>query len=168
MTFPRLVLYHLCEKSLYEEALKSQKAYFPPTFDQEKFTHTTSDPELLLPIANEFYQGIKGDFILLWIDQEKIKYEVKYEAPLPLPGFEENNVLENHLRSKVIQSQSENLTQNISQPGKVCLEQYEANPDALKCPHVYGPIELETIFKTTNVIRNPDGSFERFEGLTSC
>ena len=75
MTFPRLVLYHLCEKSLYDEALKSQKDYFPPTFDQEKFTHTTSDPELLLPIANEFYQGIKGDFILLWIDQEKIKQE---------------------------------------------------------------------------------------------
>ena len=102
---------------------------------------------------------------------------MKYEAPAPLPGFEENRVIEKHLSQKGIEikeqqiynpSENGNTTTSILQPGKVCMEQYEANPDYLKCPHVYGPIELDTVFKVTNVIRNPDGSFERFEGLTSC
>ena len=45
---PAEVLYHMCEKKLWEEAKAAGGAYFPPTFDVDGFTHATAVPSRLI------------------------------------------------------------------------------------------------------------------------
>mmetsp|Transcript_89016 Transcript_89016/g.157648 ORF Transcript_89016/g.157648 Transcript_89016/m.157648 type:complete len:417 (+) Transcript_89016:52-1302(+) len=59
------VLYHMCQKRLWEEAKKTGKAYFPPTFEKDGFTHATAVPSRLVDTANHFYQDVPGDWICL-------------------------------------------------------------------------------------------------------
>jgi len=58
--------------------------YFPRTYQQDKFTHLTANPQLLLSVANQFYQDSEGDWLLLVLDAAKLKGEVKYEAAAPV------------------------------------------------------------------------------------
>lgn len=51
-------IYHMCQTSLYNTALQSNKAYYPPTFIQDgRFTHATAIPSTLLTTANHFYKA---------------------------------------------------------------------------------------------------------------
>ncbi|CAJ1364571.1 unnamed protein product [Effrenium voratum] len=59
------VMYHMCQKSLLEEAQKSDEAYFPPTFEKDGFTHATAVPSRLLDTANHFYQDVPGDWVCI-------------------------------------------------------------------------------------------------------
>ncbi|CAE7306891.1 unnamed protein product [Symbiodinium natans] len=59
------VLYHMCQKSLWDEAKKAGAAYFPPTFEADGFTHATAVPSRLLDTANHFYQDVDGDWLCL-------------------------------------------------------------------------------------------------------
>jgi len=59
------VLYHMCQKSLWEAAKAAGQAYFPPTFDTDGFTHATAVPSRLLATANHFYQDVEGDWVCL-------------------------------------------------------------------------------------------------------
>mmetsp|Transcript_115748 Transcript_115748/g.368063 ORF Transcript_115748/g.368063 Transcript_115748/m.368063 type:complete len:415 (+) Transcript_115748:58-1302(+) len=59
------VLYHVCQKTLWEQAKAAKTAYFPPTFDADGFTHATAVPSRLLDTANHFYQDVPGDWICL-------------------------------------------------------------------------------------------------------
>jgi len=59
------VLYHMCQRSLWEEAKASNSAYFPPTFDADGFTHATAVPSRLIATANHFYQDVLGDWVCL-------------------------------------------------------------------------------------------------------
>eukprot|EP00443_Scrippsiella_acuminata_P022995 CAMPEP_0115226746 /NCGR_PEP_ID=MMETSP0270-20121206/30789_1 /TAXON_ID=71861 /ORGANISM="Scrippsiella trochoidea, Strain CCMP3099" /LENGTH=415 /DNA_ID=CAMNT_0002641177 /DNA_START=52 /DNA_END=1298 /DNA_ORIENTATION=+ len=59
------VLYHMCQRSLWEEAKKSGEAYFPPTFEADGFTHATAVPERLLDTANHFYRDVPGEWLCL-------------------------------------------------------------------------------------------------------
>ena len=45
-------VYHLVQKKLWEECKASGKTYYPPTYDQDGFTHATADPAKLLAVAN--------------------------------------------------------------------------------------------------------------------
>jgi len=59
-------LYHMCQKSLWDDAIASKKAYFPPTFEEDgHFTHATAVPNRLLETANHFYTHTPGDWICL-------------------------------------------------------------------------------------------------------
>jgi hypothetical protein len=62
---PAEVLYHMCEKALWEAAKASGGAYFPPTFAQDGFTHATAVPSRLVTTANHFYQDSVGDWVCL-------------------------------------------------------------------------------------------------------
>eukprot|EP00420_Gonyaulax_spinifera_P035378 CAMPEP_0197880706 /NCGR_PEP_ID=MMETSP1439-20131203/8418_1 /TAXON_ID=66791 /ORGANISM="Gonyaulax spinifera, Strain CCMP409" /LENGTH=404 /DNA_ID=CAMNT_0043500269 /DNA_START=60 /DNA_END=1274 /DNA_ORIENTATION=- len=59
------VLYHMCQRSLWEEAKNSDQAYFPPTFEADGFTHATAVPSRLIDTANHFYQDVEGDWVCL-------------------------------------------------------------------------------------------------------
>eukprot|EP01025_Chloroclados_australasicus_P066938 TRINITY_DN9249_c0_g1_i2.p2 TRINITY_DN9249_c0_g1~~TRINITY_DN9249_c0_g1_i2.p2 ORF type:complete len:105 (+),score=13.65 TRINITY_DN9249_c0_g1_i2:23-337(+) len=74
-------LYHLIQKDLWETAKKTGQLYKPPTYDQDGFTHLTEDAALLIPVGNLFYKDIKGVFLVLEIDSNKLTSEVKFEAP---------------------------------------------------------------------------------------
>jgi len=62
---PAETLYHMCEKTRWEAAVASGKAYFPPTFEQDGFTHATAVPERLIGTANHFYQDSTDDWVCL-------------------------------------------------------------------------------------------------------
>ena len=62
---PAEVLYHMCEKKLWEAAKAAGGAYFPPTFEQDGFTHATAVPSRLITTANHFYQDSVGDWVCL-------------------------------------------------------------------------------------------------------
>ena len=57
--------YTQCEKPRWEAAKASGEAYFPPTFDEEGFTHATGVPSRLIETANHFYQDVAGEWICL-------------------------------------------------------------------------------------------------------
>lgn len=59
------VLYHMCEKALWEAAKARGGAYFPPTFDADGFTHATAVPVRLVSTANHFYQDSVGAWVCL-------------------------------------------------------------------------------------------------------
>jgi uncharacterized protein (DUF952 family) len=43
---------------------------------QDGFTHLTANPQLLLSVANQFYQDSKGDWLLLVLEAKKLNAEV--------------------------------------------------------------------------------------------
>ena len=59
-------IFHLCEKSQWDEAVEERAAYFPPTFHKDgKFTRASVFKEGLIDIANHFYKSIEGEWICL-------------------------------------------------------------------------------------------------------
>ena len=81
-------LYHMCQKSLWDAALASGKAYFPPTFATDgNFTHATAVPARLLETANHFYTGVPGDWICLEMSKrslENVGIVTVFEEPKPV------------------------------------------------------------------------------------
>lgn len=60
------ILYHMCQKSLWDDAVSSGCAYFPPTFEADGgFTHATAVPARLVSTANHFYTKTPGEWICL-------------------------------------------------------------------------------------------------------
>jgi len=59
------VLYHMCQKKIWEEAKAAGQAYFPPTFEKDGFTHATAVPSRLLSTANHFYRDVPGEWLCL-------------------------------------------------------------------------------------------------------
>jgi uncharacterized protein (DUF952 family)/mannose-6-phosphate isomerase-like protein (cupin superfamily) len=67
------VLYHMCQKALWEDAVVGDKAYFPPTFEQDgMFTHATAVPQRLVTTANHFYKATEGDWICLELSRKAL------------------------------------------------------------------------------------------------
>lgn len=62
-------IYHLCQKSLWEEAVDAEKPYFPPTFILDgNFTRASVGKEDLVSTANTFYKNTPGAWIVLEIN----------------------------------------------------------------------------------------------------
>jgi len=81
---PGELLYHMCDKSSWEEAVEKGQ-YVPPTYEQDGFIHATAEPNALIDVANHFYTSSKGDWICLKIDPNSLgKSRVIYEAPAPV------------------------------------------------------------------------------------
>ena len=58
-------IFHLVQKSLWEEAIATNSTYFPPTYQQDGFTHATANPKFHLTIGNHFYPQVEGDWLCL-------------------------------------------------------------------------------------------------------
>lgn len=134
------VLYHMCQKTLWEEAIQSGTAYFPPTFEADGgFTHATAVPKRLIDTANHFYTKTKGDWICLQLSRsalEKIGIKTKDEEALPVG---EKHVSNEWTEKKWI------------------------------CPHVYGGIptieRLNVLMHIYDMVRSEDGIFLSITGL---
>ena len=62
-------IYHLCQKSLWEEAVDAGKPYFPPTYILDgNFTRASVGKEDLVSTANTFYKDTPGEWIVLEIN----------------------------------------------------------------------------------------------------
>jgi uncharacterized protein (DUF952 family) len=69
-------IYHITEKTYFDNQIVSGE-YFSPTFDTEKFIHLSTKNQVKATL-DRYYLGKKG-LILLEIDSEKIKTNLKYE-----------------------------------------------------------------------------------------
>jgi len=135
-------LYHMCEKKLWEDAMQSGRAYYPPTFHEDGgFTHATAVPKRLLETANHFYTKVEGDWICLRLSR-KVLVEtcgiiIKDEGGLPVGDSP--------------------ISKN-----------WETNQWI--CPHIFGGIptrkELAVVQETYNMVRNNDGTFASIASLT--
>jgi uncharacterized protein (DUF952 family) len=80
-------IYHLVQKPLWEQHKAAGSVYFPPTYEQDGFTHATSDPSKLLGVANHFYKDVQADWLCLKMTRATLaaaKLTLKFEAPAPV------------------------------------------------------------------------------------
>jgi uncharacterized protein (DUF952 family) len=71
MKFP--YIYHLIQADLWQKAKTTGEAYYPPTYDQDGFTHATANPAKLLAVANHFYTDIPGAWYCLEMTIESLE-----------------------------------------------------------------------------------------------
>lgn len=80
-------LFHLVQADLWEAAVKGDTIYFPPTYEQDGFTHATANPDLLLNVANHFYTDVPGAWLCLQMTVESLEaggIEVVFEGTAPV------------------------------------------------------------------------------------
>jgi uncharacterized protein (DUF952 family) len=134
------ILFHMCEKYQWEEALNAQAAYYPPTFSQDGFfTHATAVPQRLLDTANHFYQQSQAEWICLQLSRSSLKKVgiiTKDEGGLP--------VGDTPVSGQIIEKK-------------------------WVCPHIYGGIptieSLGVVTSTYPMIRGGKGEFLNIVGL---
>ena len=62
-------IYHLCQRSKWEEAVNAKLPYFPPTYMKDgKFTRASVRKEDIVGVANIFYKDTPGKWIVLEVD----------------------------------------------------------------------------------------------------
>jgi uncharacterized protein (DUF952 family) len=85
------MIYHIATSADWERALDDgeyTRSTVDRTLAEEGFIHA-SQASQVARTANKFYRGIPGDLVLLVIDEEQLRAEVRYEdvpgADLPFP-----------------------------------------------------------------------------------
>ena len=78
-----MTLIHHLVPSAEWAALPPDQPYLPASYAADGFIHCTTLPAVLLDVANRFYQGAGGQFLVLDIDPGRLTAELRYEAPLP-------------------------------------------------------------------------------------
>lgn len=72
------MIYHILSKREWESA-QQRGGYAPPSLADEGFIHCSTARQVV-HVANAFYRG-RTDLVLLQIDENRIKPEVRWEAP---------------------------------------------------------------------------------------
>lgn len=134
------MIYHMCEKRDWDEAVEERGAYFPPTFHKDgKFTRASVFKEGLVDVANHFYKSIEGEWICL---------ELNLKLLLDM-GI-------------VILPQEE---QNTAEDGK---EEKDDSATPVQCFQIYSGISTVVNGLVKNIYpmkRSPCGTFK---GLDTC
>ena len=136
------IVYHMCEKTKWEEACAKQEAYFPPTFAQDgNFTHATAVPERLIDTANHFYTSSQDSWICLQLNTK---------------------VLKQHCGIVTVMEEAKPVGTTATAG---------ADWESWQCPHIYGGIPTavpNVMTKTFSMNRDADkGTFLSIEGLVS-
>ena len=76
------VIYHLVTAD-YWHSRDFTTPYLPHDFESDGFIHCTRGLDLLLQVANTFYRGAPGEFLLLVIDESRVSAEIRYESGFP-------------------------------------------------------------------------------------
>ena len=80
-------LFHLIQADLWQAALDGDTLYYPPTYQQDGFTHATANPDLLLNVANHFYTYVPGDWLCLRMTVDSLQktgVETVFEGTAPV------------------------------------------------------------------------------------
>jgi len=130
------MMLHLVLKAEWE-ALPAGQPYVASSLAQEGFIHCTDGEEVMLQVANRFYRGQAGEFVLLEVDEAKVTAPVKREPPIdPKPVVASSPEAEANLGG--------------DEPARPLF------------PHVYGPIDRAAIAAVRPVLRAADGQFTGF------
>lgn len=73
-------IYHLAPAERWR-TWPAGEAYLPAEYDADGFVHCTRGEELMLQVANRYYFGVPGEFVLLVIDTERLTAPLKWEKP---------------------------------------------------------------------------------------
>ena len=72
------LIYHFVEKGYFKK-FKENEFYIPVEFEADGFIHCTKEPENVVKVADFIIGKKPGEFLLLVIDEDKVKAEIKYE-----------------------------------------------------------------------------------------
>ena len=79
-------IYHIVQSKVWEHCKATGATYYPPTYDQDGFTHATADPTKLLMVANYLCQDMQVDWLCLKITRTALSdagITLKFEDPSP-------------------------------------------------------------------------------------
>ncbi len=74
------MILHLAPEAAWR-ALGEGEAYVPASLATEGYVHCTAGEDVLLRVANAFYAGEPGPFVVLCVDEGRLTSEVRWEAP---------------------------------------------------------------------------------------
>jgi len=73
------MIYHILPQTAYE-AQNVAEPYRAASLEREGFIHCTGHPDLLIWVANRFYRGTQGAFVVLCIDEGRLGQVVRWEV----------------------------------------------------------------------------------------
>jgi uncharacterized protein (DUF952 family) len=76
------LIHHLVPAAEFAAAPPEQP-FVPSAYAADGFIHCTRQPAVLLEVANRFYRGVAGEFLVLDIDPRRLAAELHDEAPVP-------------------------------------------------------------------------------------
>ena len=77
-------IYHLVPAAYYHRQPKN-KPYLPEMFAQEGFIHCTAGQEMLIEVANRYFNTFTGDLLALHVNPQHLTSPLKFEPPIPPP-----------------------------------------------------------------------------------
>jgi uncharacterized protein (DUF952 family) len=140
------LIYHITSRSLAEAARLSGE-YRTESLATQGFIHF-SQAHQVLRTANSFYKG-RTDLVILGVDTQRLKAELKYEAPVHPTG----EVVPVRFAGQI-------------EPGSDGFEAAAVvtaspqTPAAQDFPHLYGALNFEAVVKVIDLPLNADGSFD--------
>ena len=130
------------------DAKPSDQPYLPAAFAKDGFIHCTQGEALMLQVANRFYKDTAGEFLVLEIDESKVKAEIKWEAP-----------------SSPAAAQPAQIASADAMPPEAQVEfgstaaESPPQPQVVLFPHIYGPLNRDAIIAIRHLTRAADGTF---------
>ncbi|MCL4504536.1 MAG: DUF952 domain-containing protein [Chloroflexi bacterium] len=128
------------------DAKPSDQPYLPDAYAKDGFIHCTQGDALMLQVANRFYKDTAGEFLVLEIDESKVKAEIKWEAPSSPstpPAVAGANAMPPEAQAEF---------------GVVAAKD-SPQPQVALFPHIYGPLNRDAIIAIRRMARAADGAF---------
>lgn len=162
------MILHLVAKAEWE-AKPADQPYTPDAFAKDGFLHCTQGDDLLVQVANRFYKNVPGDFLVLGIDEHKVKAEVKWEAA---DGGVSNAEPTAPVSPTGIEAPPEARAEFGDAAGSPvpALPSTSAGstPAGPLFPHIYGPLNRDAIVDIRRALRAADGTFTGFAPLDNA
>ena len=166
------------------EAAPKDKPYVPRGYANDGFVHCSGDDQTLLDVANRFYKSQAGEFVVLHIDESRLNAPLKWEAAVDPVSRSDTQVevlrhedlkhdstpmLPDELGDAHIAAYTGYGTRSIQLPASehpnVVPDATDIQPVAAEVklfPHVYGPINRESIIGLRRISRQEAGGFTGF------
>jgi len=128
-------IYHLVQTPLWEKCKATGGTYYPPTYEEDGFTHATADPSKLIGVANHFYKPVKSEWLCLKMTRDTLSaagVTLKFEDPSPVGTIK---------------------ALSTEQSG------------GMRFPHIYGGITPSMVLEERTVRRAADGTYLAIDGL---
>ena len=131
-------IYHLVTESDFQA---ENDGYIPALYEQDGFIHCTAEPDTLLAVANDYFSAAAEPVLVLAIDLRRVKAEVKFEPPAPIPGGGVSHLQEGLLFPHIYGPLNLDAVTGVGRLGQmkgqfiwpddfVCLAEYKSNQTA--------------------------------------
>lgn len=154
------MILHLVAKTEWDSK-QANPSFLPDAFAKDGFMHCTKGDDLMLQVANRFYTGVPGEFLVLDIDENKVTSPIKWEpASSPATPITPPSTDSVHAEAMPPEAIAE-----YGVPAKADTPTTPVAPSGPLFPHIYGPLNRDAIVDIRRVVRASDGAFMRFVQL---